>query len=138
LSQLDGGVKRAAELKAGFVAAVQWQLITSEAAWRLECGDLIEVEIKDGLEGITGCAIASSFGKRGKPLGVFALQCDQFGHGVAPALWSAAPIGRSTVADNHGTGVAGAVAGLTLGAGECSLASGPASGLAVLGHDACF
>jgi hypothetical protein len=39
-------------------------------------------------------------------LGVFALQSDQFGHGIAPALWSAAAIGVSTVADSRSAGMA--------------------------------
>ena len=101
MALLDGGVKRVAEPKA---VAAQSQLITSEAAWRLDCGDLIEVEIKDGLEGVTSCAITSGFGKCGEPLGVLALQGDQFGHGVAPALCSAAAIGGSTGADSHCAG----------------------------------
>jgi hypothetical protein len=116
----------------------QYQLVTSEASWRFDCGDLIEVEIHDGLEGVTGCAIASSVGKRVKPLGISALLGDQFGDSVAPALRSATAIDGSPVADNYRAGMAGAVAGLALGAGEGSLARGPTSGLAVLGHDASF
>jgi hypothetical protein len=104
----------------------------------LDCGDLIEVEIHDGLEGVTGWAIASSFGKRVKPSGILALLGDQFVDSVAPALRSATTIDGSPVTDNYCADMAGAVAGLALGAGERWLARGPTSGLAVLGHDASF
>jgi hypothetical protein len=62
-------------------------LIASEAARRLDCGDLIA--IKDRLQGVAGGAIAGGFGKRFEPVAVLVLQRDELGDGVMPALWPA-------------------------------------------------
>jgi len=99
-------------------------LIASEAARRLDCGDLVEIEIKDGLQGVAGGAIAGGFGKRFEPVAVLVLQRDELGDGVMPALWPAAAIGWPTIANDGCGWVAAAIARLTLGAGERLLAEG--------------
>jgi hypothetical protein len=82
---------------------------------RLDGADLVEVEIEDGLQRLAGSGVVERFRQRFEPLRVFALQSDEFRHGIAPALMAAAAIGGPTVADDASTGVACPVAGLPLG-----------------------
>ena len=76
---------RAAEIQ-GFLRFLTVRLILREAAWRLDGADLIEVEIEDRLQGLAGGGVAQRFRQRLEPLGVLALQGDEFGNGVVPAL----------------------------------------------------
>jgi hypothetical protein len=93
-------------------------LITSEAMRRLNGEELIEIEIGDGLQRLAGGGVTQRLGQRFEPLRVVGLQSDQFGHGVTPALMTAAAIDRPAVADDRSTGMACAVARLALGAGK--------------------
>jgi hypothetical protein len=93
-------------------------LIASEAAWRLDRSDVVEIEIKDGLQGLAGGAITGGFGQRLEPSGVLGLQRQELGDGVMPALWPAAAIGRPTISDRRHLGVTRSVERLALGSGE--------------------
>ena len=88
------------------------RLIASEAAWRLDIGDVVEVEIGDGLQGLAGRAVAGGFGQRVEPLRVLGLQGEQLGYCLVPSLRPVAPIGGSAVADEGCIAVAGTIAGL--------------------------
>ena len=48
-------------------------LIAPEAARRLDGGDLVEIEIENGLQSFAGGAIAGGFGKRLEPVAVLGL-----------------------------------------------------------------
>jgi hypothetical protein len=118
-------------------SAVPWSTstgsIASEAARRLDGGEFVEIEIDNGLQSLSGGAMAGGFGHSGEPIGVFGLQGEQFDHRGLPSLNPRAPVGRSAIADEGSRSMAGAIAGLTLGSGESALAKRPASGLAVWG-----
>jgi hypothetical protein len=94
------------------------RLILREAARRLDGADLIEVEIDNRLQGLAGGGVVERLGQRLEPLRVFALQSDEFGHGIAPALMAAAAVGGPAIADDRGAGMPGAIAGLPLGSGK--------------------
>ncbi len=104
--------------------------IAAVAAWRFDCGQGIEVEVDDGFEGGGGVRVAQGIGQSLAPGSVFGLQGEQLGDGVAPALWSGAPVGRAPVAE-HGRGLLGLAAGTT-----ASLAFGIAEGVFPLGRSA--
>lgn len=97
--------------------------IAAVAAWRFDCGEVIEIEIEidDGLQGGGGGRVAKGVRQSFAPGGVFGLQGEQFGDGIAPALWSGAPVGGAPVSE-HGRGLlglaAGAIAGLAFGVVE--------------------
>jgi hypothetical protein len=95
--------------------------ISAIATWRLDCGEGIEVEIDDGLEGGGGGRVAQGIRQSLAPSGVFRLQGEQLGDGVAPALWSGAPVGGAAVSEN-GCGLlrpaTGATACLAFGVAE--------------------
>ena len=73
--------------------------ISSVAARRSEFGDGFEVEFGDSLEGLAGGAVPEAVRQGVIPGGVFSLQDEQLGDGVAPSLEPGPPIGRATVAD---------------------------------------
>ena len=94
------------------------RLIVREAARRLDGADLIEVEIDNRLQCLAGGGVAERLGQRLEPLRVFALQSDEFGHDIAPALMAAAAVGGPAIADDRGASVPRAIAGLALGPGK--------------------
>ena len=61
-------------------------LIAPEAAWRQDGDQFVEVEIDDRLQCFAGSALLKVFGQRLEPSRVLALQDDEFGDGIAPAL----------------------------------------------------
>jgi len=96
-------------------------LVASVASGRLDGGQVAEVEFDDGLEGLCRWGFAEAVGQSVGPSGVFRLQGKQFGDGIVPALWSAAAIGWSAIADDRcrlQLLAAGAVFGLPFGVGE--------------------
>src|SRR5215471_21745939 len=97
-------------------------LIAPEAAWRQGGDQFVEVEIEDCLQCLAGSALLKVFGQRFEPLRVLALQDDEFGGGIAPALGAAASVGRWPVMDHRpGRSTSGAMAGLSLGIGQWSV-----------------
>ena len=98
-------------------------LIAPEAA-RWQDGDqFVEVEIDDRLQCLAGSALLKVFGQSLEPLRVLALQDDEFGDGIAPALGAAASVGRWPVMVHRpGCGTSGAVPGLSFGIGQRSVA----------------
>src|SRR5262249_15076519 len=86
-------------------------LARREAARRFDGADLVEVEIEDRLQRLAGSGVAERLGERLEPLRVFALQSDEFGHGIAPALMAAAAIGRTAAAGDAGPGKPAAQSG---------------------------
>jgi hypothetical protein len=88
----------------GRAAASMVWLILCEATRRLDGGQFVEVEIEDGLQGLPGGGVAQRFGQRLEPSHVVALQGDELGDRVAPALMAAAAIDWPPVADDRGTG----------------------------------
>src|SRR3954452_11891958 len=75
--------------------------IASKATRRLDVGEGVKIEFDDGLESLGGGAVAKVVGQGVAPGGVFGLQCEQFGDGVVPSLWSGASIGGSAIADQR-------------------------------------
>ena len=99
--------------------------IAAEAAWWHDGDQFVEVEIDDRLQCFAGSALLKVFGQRLEPSRVLALQGDEFGDGIAPALGAAASVGRSPVMDYRpGCGARGAMPGLSLGIGQRSVAEG--------------
>ena len=92
-------------MMAGIGSAWHGRLILREAARRFDGADLVEVEIEDSLQCVAGGGVAERIGQRLEPLRVFALQGDEFGHGIAPALMAGAAVGGSTVADDRSASV---------------------------------
>src|ERR1700756_4832749 len=98
-------------------------LIAPEAARWHDGDQFVEVEIDDRLQSLTGSALLKVFGQSLEPLRVLALQDDEFGNGIAPALGAAAAVGGSPVMDHRlGWGTGGAMPGLSLGIGHWSVA----------------
>jgi hypothetical protein len=60
--------------------------VASEAAWQGDFGEGLEVEFDDGLQGISRGGVVQAVRQGFVPGGVFALQGEQFGSGVTPAL----------------------------------------------------
>ena len=69
-------------------------LIAPKAAWRHDGDHFVEVEIDDRLQCLAGSTLLKVFGQSFEPLRVLALQDDEFGDGIAPALSAAASVGR--------------------------------------------
>ena len=102
-------------------------LIAPEAARWHDGDQFVEIEIDDRLQCLAGSALLKVFGQRREPLCVLALQDDEFGDGVAPAPGAAASVGHWPVVDHRpGCGTSGAMAGLSLGIGQRSVAEGVA------------
>ena len=68
-------------------------LIAPEAARWHDGDQFVEVEIDDRLQCLAGSAL-KVFGQSLEPLRVLALQDDEFGDGIAPALGAAVSVGR--------------------------------------------
>ena len=103
------------------------RLIASEAAGWIDGGDLVEVQLDDGLEGLAGGAVAGGLGQGVEPGGVFGLQGEELGYGGAPALGAATPtLGQRGLGSDgdlwkrpalaSGNGMTSAIARLALGA----------------------
>src|SRR5246127_5393429 len=98
-------------------------LIAPEAARWHDGDQFVEVEIGDRLQSLTGSALLKVFGQSLEPLRVLALQDDEFGDGIAPALRAAASAGRRAgMVHRPGCGTSGAVPGLSLGIAQRSVA----------------
>ena len=67
------------------------RLIASEAAGWIDGGDLVEIQVGDGLEGLAGGAVTSRVRQGVEPGGAFGLQGEELGYGCAPALAAAPP-----------------------------------------------
>jgi hypothetical protein len=80
---------------------LRYASIASKPTRRFDVGEDIKIEFDDGLESLGGGAVAKTVGQGVVPGGVFGLQGEQFGDGVAPPLWSGASIRRSAVADQR-------------------------------------
>jgi len=101
------------------------RLIAPEAARWHDGDQFVEIEIDDRLQCLAGSALLKVFGQRLEPLRVLALKDDEFGDGIAPALSAAASVGRWPVMVHRpGCGTSGAMAGLSLGIGQRSVAEG--------------
>src|SRR5215467_14206323 len=100
-------------------------LIAPEAARWHDGDQFVEVEIDDRLQCLAGSALLKVFRQSLEPLRVLALQDDEFGDGIAPALSAAAPVCRWPVMVHRpGCGTSGAMPGLSLGIGQRSVAEG--------------
>ena len=60
--------------------------IAPEAAWWHDGDQFVEVEIDDRQQCLAGSTLLKVFGQSLEPLRVLALQNDEFGDGIAPAL----------------------------------------------------
>src|SRR5271154_2211377 len=92
--------------------------ISSVTAWRHDVGEFIEIEIDNRLQSRGGRTVSEVVRKCVAPGGVFGLQGEQLGDGIAPALWPGASVGRSSIVDHRHRLlhlVAGAIAGLAFG-----------------------
>ena len=91
-------------------------LIAPEAARWHDGDQFVEVETHDRLQSLAGSALLKVFGQSLEPLRVLALQDDEFGDGIAPALSAAASVGRwPVIVHRPGCGTSDAVPGLSLG-----------------------
>ncbi|HEY3797162.1 MAG TPA: hypothetical protein VGL58_02330, partial [Caulobacteraceae bacterium] len=95
--------------------------ITAIAAWGDDRGEVVEIEVDDGLKRLRRSTVAKAVGQGVGPGGILGLQGEQFGDGVTPALSSAASVRRLAIAD-RGRGllglVAATIAGLAFGVGQ--------------------
>jgi hypothetical protein len=73
--------------------SVHGRSIASEAAWRLDAEEIVEIELDDSLQGDGGGGVAQIVRQDVIPGGVFGLQGDQPGDGVVPALCPGTPVG---------------------------------------------
>ena len=71
--------------------------VSAEAARRLDCLEVGEIEIADCLQRICGSGVLQTGRQRFQPGGILSLQCGQLGDGVIPVLDSAAVIDRRRV-----------------------------------------
>ena len=71
-----------------------WPSITTVSTRWHDGSEFIEIEFDDGLQCLGGGTVAKAVGQGVAPGGVFGLQGEEFGDGVAPSLWSGASIGR--------------------------------------------
>jgi hypothetical protein len=55
------------------------RLIPRETAWRRDGADLVEVEIENGLQRLSGCGVVEGFEHGFEPLGILGLQSDELG-----------------------------------------------------------
>ena len=101
--------------------------IASVTAWRHDGSEFVEVEFDNRLQR-HGCGrVAEAVGQCVGPGGVFGLQGEQFGDGIAPALRPGAPIGWPSIADHRRSLlclVVGTIAGLPFGVAEWLLSLG--------------
>jgi hypothetical protein len=100
--------------------------VTAITTGRDDRGEVVEVEIDDGLKRLGGGAVAQAFGQGFGPGDIFSLQGEQSGDGVTPTLGAAAPVGGLSIA-NHGRRLLGELAGTI-----ASLALGIAQGVFAL------
>ncbi len=101
--------------------------IATEAAWRLDVDEVVEIEIDDCLQGVAGGGVTQIVRQNVIPGGVFGLQGDQPGDRVVPTLCARAPVGWPPVADHRGWlwgFVARAIASLAFGVAERVLTFG--------------
>jgi hypothetical protein len=101
--------------------------ISSVSEWWHDDGEFIEIEFDDRQQSCSGWTVAKTVGQGVAPGGVFGLQGEQFGDGIAPALRPGASVGRSPIAEDGGwlVGlVASAIARLSFGVAERMLSLG--------------
>ena len=103
--------------------------VASIASGWFDLGEGFDVKICNRFEHACGGASMQAFWERLEPFGILGLRCEEFGHGIAPSLGTAPPIGG--VAWVRGGRdrrcQAGTRSGLTLGAAESMLALWPAA-----------
>src|SRR5271166_4335616 len=84
-----------------FLLASSVESIAAIATGWIDVGQGVEVEVCDGLQSLSCWGGAKAVGKRVEPCNIFGLEGGQFADGIAPALRTAASIGRPAVSD-HG------------------------------------
>jgi hypothetical protein len=77
------------------------QSIATEAAWRLDADEVVEIEIDDCLQGDAGGGVTQIVGQDVIPGGVFSLQGDKSGDRIVPALRAGAPVSGPPIADRR-------------------------------------
>jgi hypothetical protein len=78
----------------GWRSSAAWPgLVASVSARRIDGQQLVTVEFDDPLQRLSGSAVAQGFRESVEPGGIFGLQGDEFGAGVAPAAGPAAALG---------------------------------------------
>ena len=99
---------------------VRYGSVATISAWRLDLGEVGQIEVDDDLERLGRGGVAQAIWQVIGPGGVFGLQSEQLGDGGVPALRPGAAIGRSTVADGNSRlfRLAGAISSLALRVGK--------------------
>jgi len=95
--------------------------VTAIAAWGDDRGEVVEIEVDDGLKRLRRSTVAKAVGQGVGPGGILGLQGEQFGDGVTPALSSAASVDWPAEADQGWLllgKLAGAIASLAFGVGQ--------------------
>jgi hypothetical protein len=129
LSLPSGHFCRHGGMKFGF----HGRSIATEAAWRLDADEVVEIEIDNCLQGVAGGGVTQIVRQDVIPGGIFGLQGDQPGDRVVPALRPRAPVGWPPIADHRGWllgFVTRAMASLAFGVAERVLTFG----LSASGH----
>src|SRR5215472_2502461 len=93
------------------------QSVSPKAARRLDAGQFVEIEIKDGLQRLTGGAVAQRLGQRIEPCCILSLEPQECGDSAVPLLRSAGLADRPRQC-RAVVSLPLAIAGLALGPGQ--------------------